>query len=166
MVLSQQSISVFWSKVDIKSSDDCWDWLAGLFRSGYGSYTADNKTYRAHRISWELTNGPIPEDRLILHKCDNKRCCNPNHLYCGTHTDNQHDRNERNPTSANMAGRGKTKLSEKEIYLIRKTYKEKRGTTPQMDIRRELASQFKVSVSTISRVAASSVYLCKEGNYI
>ena len=162
MLLDQKSIGIFWSKIEIKNTEDCWNWLAGLFSSGYGSFTADHKTYRTHRVAWELTNGPITEDRLILHKCDNKKCCNPNHLYCGTYGDNQHDRNERHPISASSSGSGKTKLYEGEVWLIRKLCREGKSTLSQ----KKISKMFKVSNTTINRIAHSTYYLCKEGRYI
>lgn len=58
---------------------------------------------RAHRVSWQIHFGPIPKGKLVLHKCDNKRCVNPNHLYLGTQGDNNYDRAIRNPN--NQGGR-------------------------------------------------------------
>ena len=85
----------FWSKVDIKGPDECWEWKAYISTKGYGRIYAHNKVEGAHRIAWELTNGPIPSNKLVLHKCDNRKCVNPNHLYLGTHSDNICDAVER-----------------------------------------------------------------------
>jgi hypothetical protein len=88
----------FWSKVDIKGKDECWEWKASTDRKGYGQigYPDRYSIVRSHRVAWELTNGPIPDKMLILHKCDNSKCNNPNHLYCGTHSDNICDAITRN----------------------------------------------------------------------
>ncbi len=80
----------FWSKVDF--SGNCWIWKAGKTKDGYGRFgvSCDNKKL-AHRFAWELINGPISEDILILHHCDNPPCCNPAHLFTGTYLDNRLD---------------------------------------------------------------------------
>lgn len=80
----------FWSKV--KKLDDCWEWIAYVRKDGYGYFgLAKNKPAKAHRLSWELVNGPIPDGLHILHRCDNRKCVNPEHLFLGTDQDNMDD---------------------------------------------------------------------------
>ena len=80
--------SRFWPKVD--KSGDCWEWKAGTFESGYGRiHSPDGWSEMAHRVAYRLTYGR-PENN-VLHKCDNKLCVNPSHLYDGTPRDNQLD---------------------------------------------------------------------------
>jgi hypothetical protein len=81
----------FWSMVDIKEPDECWVWKAGLADTGYGGLSHLNKTATTHVVAWELTNGPVPDGLCVLHKCDNRPCCNPNHLFLGTKKDNTQD---------------------------------------------------------------------------
>jgi len=86
--------SRFWSKViQGESPDSCWDWSAAKDRHGYGVFCVNptRRTERAHRYSWEITNGKIPESMNILHKCDNPSCANPEHLFLGTQADNMAD---------------------------------------------------------------------------
>ena len=80
----------FWSKV-LKVEGGCWEWQAGKFTTGYGQFGLDKKQRTAHRVSYELANGPIPDGLLVRHACDNPGCVNPAHLLLGTHKDNTWD---------------------------------------------------------------------------
>lgn len=75
----------FWDKVD--KSGECWSWTAACRRTGYGAFKYLGKVYDAHRFSWMLSHKKMP-DLWILHKCDNKKCVNPDHLFEGTRQDN------------------------------------------------------------------------------
>jgi hypothetical protein len=80
----------FWSKVDIKSADECWEWLSSKTSFGHGRFISENDI-TAHRFSWILFNGAIPDGLCVCHTCDNPGCVNPNHLWVGTKTDNNRD---------------------------------------------------------------------------
>jgi hypothetical protein len=80
----------FWAKVD--KSDGCWVWTANKLPRGYGLFQfASRKAVTAHRLSYEMANGPIPAGLFVLHRCDNPSCVRPDHLFAGTHTDNMCD---------------------------------------------------------------------------
>lgn len=82
-----------WEKV-VKdpSPDGCWIFMGAKSSFGHGIIAnADGTRWRAHRLSWELTNGPIPDGMLVLHHCDVPPCVRPDHLFLGTQTDNMSD---------------------------------------------------------------------------
>ena len=110
----------FWEKVGKRGPDDCWEWAGSKQSHGYGQINAGGRgrILSAHRVSWELANGPIPIGMCVLHYCDNPGCVNPAHLFLGTQEDNIQDRAKKG-RNARGAGIGISKLDKQDIGEIR-----------------------------------------------
>lgn len=87
--ISDDVVKRFWTKVN--KSDGCWEWTAATWGKGYGALGIDKHSYSAHRISYQMARGPIPDGLWVLHTCDNPKCVRPDHLWLGTNQDNMTD---------------------------------------------------------------------------
>lgn len=83
--------SDMWKRVAVGGVDECWLWEGARSDTGYGTFTLENRSLKPHRLAYELTHGQIPTGMLVCHSCDNPPCCNPAHLFLGTHADNKRD---------------------------------------------------------------------------
>lgn len=86
-------IPLFWAKV--RRGEGCWEWTAALDNGGYGLFNTQGRPAKAHRVSWVLANGPLAAGLLVLHRCDNRKCVRPDHLYLGTQRQNVADMDSR-----------------------------------------------------------------------
>jgi HNH endonuclease len=128
----------FWSKVS--KENECWLWCGCLALNGYGGVTINRKRRSAHRVAWELSNGQIPGGMCVLHKCDNRRCVNPAHLFLGTYRDNAIDReNKKRGRQPVGEGNGKSKLTQDVVQSIKRWLSE--GKT-KASIARKLGLSF------------------------
>ena len=119
---SKTSIGRFWAQVDIKSPDECWEWK-GSFFNRYPQFWLGKKNWRASRYLMDTWIEPIPAGMLVLHRCDNPKCVNPDHLYIGTHADNTADMIARDRINLKYGTDNvNAKLSEEQVITIRKEY--------------------------------------------
>ncbi len=144
----------FWAKVR-PEPDGCWEWAGSLVK-GYGRFGLPNGKQGyivyAHRFSWELHYGPIPDGMCVLHNCqnrgqprDNPRCVRPDHLFLGTQQENQADK-----IAKGMQVKGESvkhsKLTEAQVLAIRSEFTTKRGCAGL------LAKKYGVGRRQISRI--------------
>lgn len=130
----------FLARSQTEANSGCWLWEGAVCEKGYGRVAVQRKNRRAHRISWMQQNGPIPDGMLVCHRCDTRCCVNPDHLWIGSDTDNNHD----------MLSKGRekwmhgitsphAKLCDEDVIYIRSSKESKH----------KLAKKFGVSPSTI-----------------
>jgi hypothetical protein len=137
----------FWVHVNRHGPDECWEWQAATERSGYGRLSGGRrgeKQILAHRFSYQLHNGPIPDGLLVCHSCDNRKCCNPAHLWLGTCAENHADRN-RKDRQAKGETQGSAKLVASDVVAIRQM--KAMGLTLG-----EIAAMFSLSKNHVSRL--------------
>ena len=136
-----------WAYVNIRSDEECWHYLGSINAGGYGSIVYKDKPYIAHRLSYELTYGEIPEGMLVCHHCDNPPCCNPKHLFLGTQSDNMKDMVSKGRASVQVGvNNTNVKLNEADVYNIHILY-----SNGYMNMS-AISRIFKISVSTVQSI--------------
>lgn len=105
----------------VKKSRGCWLWTGAVNRGGYGVFRTRERSTTAHRISWEMHFGEISEGLCVLHHCDNRGCVRPSHLWLGTKTDNNIDRDIKGRhTRLQGMSHGMAKLTDDDVREIRR----------------------------------------------
>lgn len=93
MGFDKATIERFWSKVDKRGPDDCWEWQGAKCPRGYGSFWLEKSSFNTHRVAMFFDNNRyLDKSEVVCHKCDNKTCVNPQHLYVGTQSRNMLDK--------------------------------------------------------------------------
>lgn len=142
-------ISNFYDKIPHRPAQGCWEWQGNLDKDGYGLFRFRTIAWRAHRFSWKHVNGDIPQGIHVLHRCDNRSCVNPEHLFLGTHQDNMADKINKNRSKAPRGSNHfKAKLTEEAVKNIRNDTR-----TPK-----EIASDYGVSNTNVCAIKKRKIW--------
>ena len=145
----------FWAKVDVRGPDECWEWRGDRSEANYGNVyrriDGRKRRLRAHRIAFELSKGPIPSGKFICHTCDNPPCCNPAHLWAGSHADNTADcaRKKRMWLQKHPEQCPLRKLSDEQVLAVRFRF------NLCGDRQKDIAREFGITQAHVSSLASS-----------
>ena len=139
--LSESDKRRFFAKISkTKTEAGCLEWRAGYI-DGYGSFWLTGRNFRANRVAYFLANNKDPGELKVCHHCDNRKCCNPEHLYMGTHEENMRDMVGRGRSSVGIINNG-AKLTDDQVIAIRSDTR----------FLREIAADYGVTGSMISYI--------------
>lgn len=141
--------NIFWSRVH--KTQSCWNWIGYRTQYGYGEFgpRIQNIRYKiaSHRASYMLShNGPIPKGLCVLHKCDNRKCVNPKHLWLGTRSENSKDMVNKNRSAIGIKNGGGKKLNNQQVKKIK-------SRLQNGDQQKDIAKDFGVSPAMICLIA-------------
>lgn len=138
----------FWRKVDMSGGPDaCWPWLGALDRGGYGNFVISQKQWITSRFAFYVTHGALPD--FVCHHCDNRKCCNPKHLYAGNAKTNAADKINRQrirPPKGEAASW--SKLTAEQVMAMRHEYAT--GTVTH----KALAAKYRVTAGAVRDIIA------------
>jgi hypothetical protein len=137
----------------------CKEWISSLSKNGYGRFFYKGKSRSAHRVSYELFIGTIPENMSVLHKCDNRKCVNPEHLFIGNAKDNALDRRKKGRSNRPVGVKNpKNKLSIDQVteirLLLKESIKVKENYSKNFTIK-AIARKFNVSEGAINLIRSN-----------
>lgn len=160
---ASRRLARFWNKVELVRGarkfafpDGCWEWSGSRFRTGYGRILVRGRRTGTHRFIWECEHGKIPPGLSVLHRCDNRRCVRPDHLFLGTALDNTEDMARKGRAKRNPFGEenSNARLTDADVRTIREKWKAARK---RWGLQTALAREFGVSQMTISLIVRSKL---------
>ncbi len=153
----------FARKVQRSAPDACWEWQGGIANTGYGQMSVRRPDGRwtmenTHRIAWKLVQGAIPAGQCVLHRCDNRKCVNPAHLFLGTKADNIADM-----VSKGRQARGEKKplttpLSAQCVAAIKAALAPFTGNRVRRGVVRDLAEKFGVCRASVTNIGKGKTW--------
>lgn len=145
----------FWEKVSV--GDGCWIWLSAIGSRGYGVFwkNSESRSVFAHRFSYEIHKGPIPDGAVLMHSCDTPACVNPAHLTPGTVRDNAMDAKAKGRLAAGERNNGGNKLTAGQVLHIMSL----KGVVAG----RKVGERFNVSKTTVQHIWAGKIWNCVTG---
>ena len=150
--LNETARNRFWAKV--KKNSSCWEWTAGKTKFGYGTFNNGSGSRLAHRVSWVIENGPVPDGKLVCHTCDNPSCVNPKHLFVGTQSDNVCDMWAKGRGGAGaLPGieNHRSKICDKDVVAIR-------ARLDSGEYQRVIAKDYGLTQSNVSHIATGKTW--------
>lgn len=152
--VTEKQFKAFWAKVNV--SEGCWEWEAALYSNGYGHFVINGKDHLAHKVSFQLAGGIIPEGLLLRHSCDNRKCVRPDHLIPGAQSNNIQDCIERGRLSPGKlygeenAASVLTAAQVKEIKVL---------LNSKLYTQTAIAKKFGVSISVVNRIKLGKTWV-------
>lgn len=143
-------------RMSVATDSGCWEWIGSIMKSGYGCLGVNGKTEFAHRASFREFNGPIPVGLDVCHKCDNRKCVKPGHLFTGTRKQNMQDcvsKGRQNRKGSGLRGEQvlNSILTTQSVIEIKLALKSGNSCT-------DIAPKFGVSRSTISKIKSNKTW--------
>lgn len=144
----------FWNRIAAPDQRGCMNWTGYQHKDGYGALSYQRRYWLTHRLAWLLTHGDIPEGFCVCHSCDNRLCCNPDHLFLGSHADNMGDMKRKGRRLRVNTGErnGRAKVTAEQVSEIRASYSA--GGARQVD----LAAKFGLSQGMISAIVRGAFW--------
>lgn len=158
MKYSESTISRFWAKVTKRQPEQCWPWKGGLGNKGYGKIKLEGTRIdvQSHVMAFELAHGSLPDGKIVCHTCDWPPCCNPGHLWAGTHPENHADmmKKGRNRSGAHKRPgelNPKSKMTDEQVREVKRRISLGENNT-------QIAGSLSVHHSTISQIRVGKTW--------